>query len=78
VREENYHCGLSENKRYRLRIINRVSIGSILILWGSLLALRQFGIIEKDVSTLPFAFVAFGILLIFGGIYRLTAQEKTA
>lgn len=76
MREENHSHKLSEDKRYRLRAINRLAIGSIIFIWGSLLALKQFGIMERDVSMLPFVFVAFGILLIIGGIYRLTAREK--
>ena len=77
MREENYQYRLSEDKLYALRAINRLAIGAIIILWGSLLALKQVGIIEKDVSTWPFAFVAFSILLVFGGIYRLYVGEKT-
>jgi hypothetical protein len=34
------------------------------------------GIIERNVSTLPFVFVAFGTLLISGGIYRLISRKK--
>jgi hypothetical protein len=78
VREENYQYRLSENKRYKLRAINQLAIGSIITLWGSLLALKQVGIIEKNISTWPFAFVAFGILLVVGGVYRLYAKEQTA
>lgn len=78
VREENYHYKLSENKRYRLRAINQLAIGSIIILWGSLLALKQVGIIDENISTWPFVFVAFGILLVVGGFYRLYTRDKTA
>jgi len=78
MRGENYHYELSEDERYTLSVINRLGIGSILILWGSLLVLKQAGIIAKDVSTWPFAFVAFGTLFVVGGIYRLYAREKTA
>jgi len=78
VKEENRRYRLTEDKRYMLRAVNRLAVGSIIILWGSLLALKQVGVIEKDVSTWPFAFVAFGILLVFGGIYRLSARQKTA
>ena len=78
VREENYQYRLSENKRYRLRAVNQLAIGSIIVLWGSLLVLKQVGIMEKNISTWPFAFVAFGILLVVGGVYRLYAKEKTA
>jgi len=78
MKKENYSDGLSEDKRYMLRTINRLDIGSIILLWGSLLTLKEFGIIGKDVDTLPFVLVAFGILLVFGGIYRLMARERTA
>jgi len=78
MKEENHHYGLSEDKRYTLTAINRLGIGSILLSWGSLLILKQVGIIEKNVSTWPFALTALGILLVFGGIYRIYAREKTA
>jgi len=77
MKEENHNYGLSSDKRYKLRAINRLAIGFIILAWGSLLALKQSGIIEKDVSTLPFALVAFGALLVFGGVYRLSVREKT-
>jgi len=64
--------------RYWLSVLNRLGIGSILFGWGTLLALKQFGVIAKDISTLPFLFTAFGVLLVIGGIYRLSAREKTA
>lgn len=76
MREEDYHHELSQDKRYRLKAIDQMAIGSILILWGSLLALKQVGIIAKDVSTWPFVFVAFGTLLVLGGIYRLYAGKQ--
>jgi hypothetical protein len=67
---------LSDHKRHMIEVFNRVGLGSIIILWGSLLALRQAGMIDKGVSTLPFILVAFGILLVFGGVYRLYAHQK--
>lgn len=76
MKEENQQCGLSKDKRYKQRAINQLAIGFIIILWGGLLALKQVGIIQKDVSTWPFVFVASGILLVIGGIYRLYAREK--
>lgn len=76
MKEENHHQGLLEDKRYKRRAINQLAIGLIIVLWGGLLILKQVGVIEKDVSTRPFAFVAFGILLVIGGIYRLYAREK--
>ena len=74
--EKNQNYGASEDKKYRSRAINQLAIGLIISIWGGLLALKQVGIIDKNVSTLPFVFTAFGILLIFGGIYRLKAREK--
>jgi hypothetical protein len=38
---------------------------------GTLLVARQVGKLVKNVSTLPSDFVAFGILLTVGGIYKL-------
>jgi len=76
MKEENYQHKLSEDKSYTLKAINRLAIGVIIILWGSLLALREIGIIDKGVSTWPFAFVAFGVLLVFGGVYRLSSREN--
>jgi len=78
VKEGNRYYGLSANKRYTLRIINRLAVGSIILVWGSLLMLKQAGLIEENVSTWPFVLTAFGALLIFGGIYRLYARENSA
>jgi hypothetical protein len=77
VREEHHSYRLSEDRRYWLRVINRLGLGSILFGWGMLVALRQFGFIAKDISTLPYLLVTFGILLVIGGIYRLHARPKT-
>jgi len=60
----------------RRRAIDQLAIGSIILLWGALLALKQIGIIEKNVSTWPFALTAFGILLVAGGIYRLSRSRR--
>ena len=54
------------------RAINQLAFGSLVILWGSLLILKQAGIIEKNVSTWPYPLVAFGVLLVISGIYRLS------
>jgi hypothetical protein len=53
------------------RAIDQLGIGSIILLWGSLLALKQVRIIDKNVSTWPFPLTLFGVLLVAGGIYRL-------
>jgi hypothetical protein len=68
---------VNEDKRYTLRAIDQMAIGSIILLWGSLLMLKQIGIIDRSLSTWPFVFVAFGILLIAGSIYRLYARGKS-
>ena len=57
-------------------VFNRLGLGSIIVLWGSLLALKQAGMIGKDVSTLPFILAAFGMLLVSGGVYRLYTRQK--
>lgn len=78
MREKGRHYRQHESSRYMLRFIKRIAIGSIIILWGSLLVLKQVGLISKEVSTWPFVFVAFGTLLIASGIYRLFTREKPA
>jgi len=68
---------MNEDTRYALKAVDQMAIGSIILLWGSLLMLKQAGIIDKSLSTWPFVLVAFGILLIAGSIYRLHAREKS-
>jgi hypothetical protein len=75
---ENPHDRQLENKhsnKQRRRAINQLAIGTVVLLWGTLLALKQVGIIEKSISTGPFALTAFGILLVAGGIYRLNRSS---
>lgn len=76
MKEENQYREQSMDKRYKRRAINQLAVGFIIVLWGGSLMLKQVGVMEKDVSTWPFAFVAFGVLLVIGGIYRLRIQEK--
>jgi len=76
---ENHHDTQLENEhpsKLRRRAIDQLAIGSIILLWGSLLALKQVGIIEKSVSTWPFPLTAFGVLLVAGGIYRLSRSWR--
>jgi hypothetical protein len=76
---ENQHDAQLENEhpsKLRRRAIDQLAIGSIILLWGSLLALKQVGIIEKSVSTWPFPLTAFGVLLVAGGIYRLSRSRR--
>ena len=74
---EEHGYRLSEDRRYWLRVLNRLGLGSILFGWSTLLALKEFGVIAKDISTLPYLLVTFGILLVIGGFYRLHARPKT-
>jgi len=72
--EENQHnTQLEIEQRGKLgrRAIDQMAIGSIILLWGCLLVLKQVGLMDKSASTWPFPLTAFGILLIAGGIYRL-------
>ena len=73
TKENQYNTQPENEQRSKLwrRTIDQMAIGSIILLWGSLLALKQVGIIDENVSTWPFPLTAFGILLIIGGIYRL-------
>jgi hypothetical protein len=57
--------------KLRRGAIDQLGIGSTVLLWGSLLALKQVGIIDKNVSTWPFPLTLFGVLLVAGGIYRV-------
>lgn len=57
--------------RQRRRAIDQLAIGAVVLLWGVLLALKQVGVIERSVSTWPFALTAFGVLLVAGSICRL-------
>jgi hypothetical protein len=62
----------------RKHAINQLAIGSVILLWGILLSLKQVGIVEKTMSTWPFALTAFGMLLVIGGIYRLSRWHTDA
>jgi hypothetical protein len=58
--------------KLRGRAIDQSAIGALILMWGVLLMLKQAGIIDESVSTWPFLLTAFGILLVIGGIYRLS------
>jgi hypothetical protein len=62
--------------KLRRRVFDQLAIGSIILLWGSPLTLKQVGIIDKNVSTWPFALTAFGILLVAGGIHKLSRSTR--
>ena len=62
--------------RLRKRAINQLAFGSIILLWGSLLALKQVGMIPANISTWPYPLTVFGILLVAAGIYRLSRPRR--
>lgn len=66
------------SSKLRRHAINQVAIGSVILLWGSLLLLKQAGMIGTNVSTWPFPLVAFGMLLVAGGVYRLSKSHIDA
>jgi hypothetical protein len=78
---ENQYDELLEKERpstMRERAKNQMAIGLLALFWGSLLILKQFGIIEQNVSTLPFILTAFGLLLVAGAInaFRRVSHHK--
>ena len=60
----------------RRRAIDQTAFGSLLLLWGILLILRQIGILDRNMSTLPIIMAAFGLLLVIGGINRLNRARR--
>jgi len=75
---ENQHdkqTGNEHSSKLRKHAIDRLAIGSVILLWGALLILKQAGMIDKNVSTWPFPLAAFGILLVVSGIYRLSRSR---
>jgi len=67
---------MEDKMKTRKSAINHLAFGSIILLWGILLVLRQVGIIERNISTWPFAFVAFGTLLVVSGIIKLSRSRR--
>jgi hypothetical protein len=66
---------MEEKIKTRKSGINQLAFGSIVFVWGILLVLKQVGIIT--VSTLPFAFVAFGALFVVSGAIKLSRSRHT-
>jgi len=56
--------------------INHLAFGSLISGWGILLVLQQVGIIDSNLSTWPFAFTAFGALLVAAGIIKLNRSRR--
>jgi uncharacterized membrane protein len=79
TKEEKHNSKIDNEQlsRPKRRAVNQLSFGSIILLWGSLLILKQAGIIEKNVSTWPYPLAVFGILLVISGIYRLNRLHTT-
>jgi len=68
--------GEQHQSRLIRRAINQLAFGSIIVLWGSLLALKQAGILPANISTWPYPLTVFGILLVAAGIYRLSRPRR--
>jgi hypothetical protein len=56
--------------------INYLAFGSLISGWGILLLLQEAGIVDRNLSTWPFAFTAFGALLVTAGIIRLNRSRR--
>ena len=67
---------MEEKMKTRKSGINHLAFGSIIFVWGILLLLKQVGIIAESVSTLPFAFTAFGALFVAAGIIKLNESRS--
>jgi len=65
---------MEDEVRTRKSGINQLALGSIVFVWGILLVLKQVGIIT--VSTLPFAFTAFGALFVISGAVKLSRSRN--
>lgn len=78
TKEEQHNTQLENEhlNRFRNRAIDQLAVGSVILLWSILLTLKQVGIIDKNVSTWPVALAAFGLLLVAGGIYRLSRYRN--
>lgn len=55
----------------RRKAVDQLAIGGLILFWGTLLVLKQIGLIDRSISTLPIILAAFGLLLVIGGINRL-------
>ncbi len=60
----------------RRRVIDQMAFGSLILLWGVLLILRQIGILGRNMSTLPIIMAVFGLLLVIGGVNRLNRSRQ--
>lgn len=60
----------------RRKAVDQTAIGGLVLLWGILLILRQIGILDRNMSTLPIIMAAFGLLLVIGGINRLNRARQ--
>ena len=67
---------MEEKTRTRNSGINHLAFGSIIFGWGILLILKQLGIVAESASTWPFAFTAFGALLVAAGVIKLAISRN--
>ncbi|HXX87828.1 MAG TPA: hypothetical protein VEH86_05215 [Candidatus Acidoferrum sp.] len=66
---------MEEKTRTRNSGVNHLAFGSIILGWGILIVLKEIGIIEESVSTWPFAFTAFGAVLVAAGVIKLNRSR---
>jgi hypothetical protein len=74
--ERNSKTSFSRDRQYLLKAFDQFAIGAIVFMWGSLLMLKQVGLLDKNLSSWPFVFIAFGGLLIVGSIHRLVSRNQ--
>jgi len=67
---------LDQTGTLRRKAVDQMAIGGLVLLWGILLILRQIGILDRNMSTLPIIMAAFGLLLVVGGINRLNRTRQ--
>ena len=67
---------MEDKTKTRKSAINHLAFGSIILLWGTLLVLKQAGIIEKNISTWPYPLTVFGALLVTSGIIKLGRSRR--
>jgi len=66
----------NQTSTLRRKAVDQLAIGGLILFWGTLLVLRQIGLIDQSISTLPIIIAAFGLLLVIGGINRLNRARQ--
>lgn len=66
----------NQTSTLRRKAVDQLAIGGLILFWGTLLVLKQIGLIDQSISTLPIIIAAFGLLLVIGGINRLNRARQ--